>query len=95
MFCENCGASLKDGAKFCPQCGAKIEGDTPSATPESNYAEPANTPPPTANPFAIPKQTPQAGKLYYPDPQRYQRFMGFKEMAAMNLADDTPDFPDD
>lgn len=95
MFCENCGAQLKDGAKFCPQCGAKVGGDAPAAAPASNFAETTQTPPPTANPFAIPKQPPQAGKLYYPDPQRYQRFMGFKEMAAMNLADDTPDFPDD
>ena len=25
MFCENCGAVLKEGAKFCTSCGASIE----------------------------------------------------------------------
>ena len=92
MFCENCGAQLKDGAKFCPQCGAKVGGDAPAAAPASNFAETAQTPPPTANPFAIPQQKPQTGKLYYPDPTRYTNFMGFKMMAAMNQADNTNDF---
>ena len=27
MFCENCGAQLKDGAKFCKQCGASLVED--------------------------------------------------------------------
>ena len=22
MFCKNCGTPMKDGAKFCPKCGA-------------------------------------------------------------------------
>ena len=25
MFCKNCGNKLDDKAKFCPQCGEKIE----------------------------------------------------------------------
>lgn len=24
MFCQNCGASLEDGAKFCPNCGTPV-----------------------------------------------------------------------
>jgi uncharacterized Zn finger protein (UPF0148 family) len=24
MFCKKCGTQLKDGAKFCPQCGAAV-----------------------------------------------------------------------
>ena len=23
--CKNCGATLKEGARFCPECGDKIE----------------------------------------------------------------------
>ena len=25
MFCSNCGNTIADGAKFCPNCGEKIE----------------------------------------------------------------------
>jgi len=25
MFCNNCGAPLQDGQKFCPNCGSKVE----------------------------------------------------------------------
>ena len=25
MFCQNCGASIADGAKFCPECGKRQE----------------------------------------------------------------------
>lgn len=33
MFCESCGAALKDGAKFCGSCGSKV---TASATASSS-----------------------------------------------------------
>ena len=23
MFCQNCGASIAEGVKFCPDCGAR------------------------------------------------------------------------
>ena len=26
MFCIYCGAEMKDDAKYCPNCGAKLEG---------------------------------------------------------------------
>ena len=32
MFCQNCGASLADGAKFCPECGSQQEPAAPSAS---------------------------------------------------------------
>ncbi len=31
MFCENCGKPLSDGARFCPYCGASVNGDVPMA----------------------------------------------------------------
>lgn len=30
MYCSKCGKELADGAKFCPQCGAKVNTITPS-----------------------------------------------------------------
>lgn len=27
MYCHNCGAQLKDGAKFCTECGANLMGE--------------------------------------------------------------------
>ena len=24
-YCKNCGAAIRDGAKFCPDCGSEIE----------------------------------------------------------------------
>ena len=34
MFCSNCGASLRDGVKFCPYCGQKVRIPEPIPTPE-------------------------------------------------------------
>lgn len=104
MYCENCGAPLKEGAKFCPNCGAKVADDAPASAPASSYSAPASEPSgyrPSAFATGTPTQQPststppRTGKLYYPDPQRYQRFLGFNELAAMNRADDTNDFPDE
>ena len=25
MYCENCGASLRENAKFCDQCGTQVD----------------------------------------------------------------------
>jgi hypothetical protein len=32
-YCRNCGTEIPEDAKFCPSCGATVEGKTP-ATPE-------------------------------------------------------------
>ena len=32
-FCQNCGAELPDGAKFCPDCGAPAEEVSRDAQP--------------------------------------------------------------
>jgi TM2 domain-containing membrane protein YozV len=28
MFCPNCGRQIPDGSKFCPYCGASLEGES-------------------------------------------------------------------
>lgn len=83
MFCENCGAPLQEGARFCGNCG----------TPVASVAPVAPTAP--AAPVAREQAPRPAGKLYYPNPARYTTYMGFKERAAMLGADDTDDFPED
>ena len=37
MFCQNCGASLREGAKFCPECGLTTEGSFPAPDAEYSY----------------------------------------------------------
>ena len=29
MFCKNCGAELREGARFCPECGLSTDGPAP------------------------------------------------------------------
>ena len=38
MYCENCGTQLKDGAKFCPNCGAPQAVGQPQATSQPQMA---------------------------------------------------------
>lgn len=63
MFCPNCGAKNRDGAKFCVECGAPLSkradqavattptetGEVPIASPAATYAQPTmqSTPPRT------------------------------------------------
>lgn len=43
MFCSNCGKEIKDGATFCPECGAAQQGTTPPPTSNvGNYAAPTS-----------------------------------------------------
>ncbi|MEM6395847.1 MAG: zinc-ribbon domain-containing protein, partial [Bacteroidota bacterium] len=42
-LCNNCGADLPEGARFCPQCGHPVD-DTPVKT--QNFASPSSPPPP-------------------------------------------------
>lgn len=35
-YCTNCGAPLKDGAKFCPNCGHQVMADRPQSQSQSN-----------------------------------------------------------
>lgn len=38
MFCEQCGAELNEGAKFCSSCGAKIGGASDSSSQRASYS---------------------------------------------------------
>ena len=40
MYCENCGKEIKDGAKFCIHCGAKVDYDFLDEEPEDAVDEP-------------------------------------------------------
>ena len=46
MFCSNCGTELSDGEKFCPNCGAPVNGDSEikgfTATEEGNSSDSYN-----------------------------------------------------
>ena len=45
MFCSKCGTRVKDGAKFCPNCGEKIIGvQTPYVQMPGQTADPAPVP---------------------------------------------------
>lgn len=82
MFCNKCGKQLKDGTKFCPRCGNKIEaifrggGQVPEVqTPEQpeyvqpEYAEPKNTQPEFAQPVYA---EPENGQPEYNQPEYKQ-----------------------
>ena len=46
-FCRNCGSTLSDGAKYCGQCGTKVEeeaGHTVCRCPKCNSANVDATP---------------------------------------------------
>lgn len=41
MYCDNCGKELRQGAKFCRYCGAKVMAETPAASEEVKPEETA------------------------------------------------------
>lgn len=45
-FCTNCGTKLEEGAKFCPECGAAVEGTSQDASQaDQEFATPQYTTP--------------------------------------------------
>lgn len=42
MFCKNCGSELKDGAKFCANCGANIIENNIHTKPAENIVDKSN-----------------------------------------------------
>ena len=63
MFCPNCGNQLKEGMRFCSQCGNPMP---LRPNPQASQAQPESQPQPAV--FRSPSQ-PQA---YQPQPQTYQ-----------------------
>lgn len=44
MVCVNCGKEIRDGATFCPECGATQQGVASPAPGGESYASPTNQP---------------------------------------------------
>lgn len=38
-FCENCGAQINDGAKFCPSCGKAVDQDQSNQQSQANGSQ--------------------------------------------------------
>jgi hypothetical protein len=67
MFCDNCGAEMRDGAEFCTKCGARVEEEgAAKATPAADAAPAA---PEAAAPVAA---APAAAAQTAPAPQTPQ-----------------------
>lgn len=52
MFCEQCGASLPEGANFCEECGAPVP---QQAAPVAPVAQPEPKPEPKPDAQPIPR----------------------------------------
>ncbi len=80
MNCRNCGAPVKDGAKFCTGCGQTInEPASAPATSAGGYSQPA-----PVNPFQMNQQPNPHNQQGYggyvqnqPNPQNSQRYGGY------------------
>ena len=66
MFCTNCGSPLKDGMKFCPNCGFRVSGPQ-TAAPEPVAEEPA-APEPIAEEPAAPEPVAEGPAAPIPAP---------------------------
>ena len=61
MFCQNCGAQLTEGTKFCPNCGTLVQtAGVPAGAPIQQEMPPAAVEPPVAEPTPAPTPAPAA-----------------------------------
>jgi hypothetical protein len=69
MFCDKCGAEMREGAEFCTRCGAKVEKE--GVTQTAPAADAASAAPGTAAPAgaAAPAATSQAAPASQTAPQ--------------------------
>jgi uncharacterized protein (TIGR00266 family) len=67
MACSNCGASLKEGAGFCTQCGFKVA--PPSPPPAIPPEKAAPNPPPLPAPEPPPAPAPKIPSAFLTTPQ--------------------------
>lgn len=61
MYCHQCGNQIKDGLKFCPQCGAELRIETTAQTDKSRF-ESAGRAPVQTEPAVPPANNAAAGK---------------------------------
>ena len=68
MFCRNCGATLREGAKFCPECGLSTETILPETIPPETILPetilPEAIPPEAVSAYGSPS-VPPAGEYRY------------------------------
>lgn len=70
MFCRECGANLPEGVKFCPECGARNDGNAPQTpvrtddtVPISGVPAAAHQPAPSAAAAAAPPKKKRTGLI--------------------------------
>ncbi len=61
MKCINCGAEVRDGAKFCPDCGSPLAVPAPEPAPA-----PAPEPVPASEPVSVPEPAQPAAPVQQP-----------------------------
>ena len=66
-FCGQCGAQVREGTKFCTNCGAPMH-QVPAGVPDQGYGQQAQRSMPPAQ-----RSTPQGGRQYQ---QQYQQAGG-------------------
>ena len=69
MFCTNCGAQLKDDARFCVNCGQPVKARPQSAQPAASEAAPAAAAAVAAAQIPQPAPAPQPEFQAAPEPQ--------------------------
>ena len=67
MFCPNCGAEARPGAKFCQECGGALPQQAPVPAPEPTPA-PEPVPEPVPAPEPVPEPTPAPEPVPAPAP---------------------------
>jgi hypothetical protein len=82
MFCGNCGTQIKEGAKFCPNCGIAVASAIQKPEPKTESA-----------PAAEPSE-PKIDKavFYHLGDQIYACYMYKSGMAIGNMTDTTGSF---
>lgn len=97
-YCSNCGTALRDGEKFCHECGARVEQPTvsqgdaatqPLVTPQQPVGMPYGAPPiPPQQPVGVPPTPPQPpmGTPYGASPQQMAQPMPQQKKDGKRIA---------
>lgn len=80
MICTHCGTPIKDGDRFCTECGAPAPAPAPTASMPAAESQPAST---AAVPsFSAPIPTPSPRPVPNPPSQRYTQPARFQPATA-------------